>query len=955
MAPFASAAPSVNSTQLLDSLLACPPEALAEWIATHQTQLTLSLLQALKDQYAVTDLILAKPHLAERATRYALLLAPQTSNEPLALPLAHWARGLYEMFYAPAAAVEHFQQARAGYQMAGDTLSVARLAANLVGVLADAGRFTEAEAAYQEAQPEFLRRLEQNPLYLVRLEQNYGWLLHSAGRFSEALAAHERALQVAERYQLVTSIAEVQVNRNLTLGMLGRLAEVEAGFLQERATALAHEQLLTVARIDMNLGDLYTWQGRIGAALQRFQVAQQTFSKLGNEMEVGSILFRQATLLSRIGARRGALRHYAQALAHFTERAMVPQIGELLVHYATARREEGDYRHAAALLHDAEQLWRKLANPLWLAMILLERIALAFEQEDYQSAQQLVQEAPSLTDNLRLQAEFNLLRAALWRVTASSDADKDAAEQAYLDACAYATAHGERWVERRGLIGLGKLWLTTDPTRAIAFLEQAAAIDAAMRQMLTVEELKASFHEQANDLFDDLIALAIERNQGRQALGYIWRAKADALLDLLIAVQDESALTPAKRAEIEQTRQQIATLHWQQAAQAGPTAPQPLQPQTNSQILDLEQHLLALRRWRNRAPDGLHTLFSPVATINPAAILARLNADLLLEYVRCGDELWGVIADRHGDCKGIRLMDVETIAELNARLQLRFGHVVVQPSEVRHRSNDRWLTECLPLLTRCYEYLVAPLLAKVPSAALATSILIAPCDPLFLLPFAAFWDGRQFWGETHQLELIPSGALLATPPLVAATHSPPLIIAASSGAMTAVRMEAACVAETLPASVVFMDAPALHYLRILQSPPRILHIAAHSLIRADAPLFTGLQLAGEVLTVEQCYELPLRGTELVTLSGCTTASGQESESALLAFQTAFLLAGAQRVLTTLWPIADDAAVLWMAHFYRGLATGLTVPQAMQRTQQHFWADPALCHPALWAPFTSTRR
>ena len=161
-------------------------------------------------------------------------------------------------------------------------------------------------------------------------------------------------------------------------------------------------------------------------------------------------------------------------------------------------------------------------------------------------------------------------------------------------------------------------------------------------------------------------------------------------------------------------------------------------------------------------------------------------------------------------------------------------------------------------------------------------------------------------------------------------------------------------AAAMPASIAFVDTPVLDHLRSLSVPPKVLHIAAHSLQRADAPLFTALQLAGEVLTVEQCYELPLAGTELVTLSGCTTAGGQESESALLAFQTAFLLAGAHRVLTTLWPIADDASTTWMTFFYRALARGLTVPQAIQHTQQQCLADPALCHPALWAPFAVTR-
>jgi CHAT domain-containing protein len=915
--------------------------------------LDLAFLQSLKDTYAVTAYILAEPVTAERATRYGLIIAEQMGDEALALPLARWARGLWAMFHAPEEAVTLFQQAQLVYRAVGDTLSVARLNANLVGVLTECGRFAEAEIAYQAARPEFSRYLDGNPLYLVRLEQNYGWLLHSAGRFSEALVVHDRALDLARQYQLVTSIAEVHVNRNLTLGMVGRLTEVEINFLQERIAAAEHKQLVTVARIDMNLGDLYTWQGRVAAALQRFQMAEQTFTSLDNEMEVASVLFRQAALLSRIGARRAAIRHYAQALPRFTQRQMLPQVGELLVGYALARRQEGEYRQALALLKQAEEVWETLQNPLWQALVVLERMALAIEQEEYGTADQLRQQMPLPTNSLRLQAEFQLLQADLWRLTVQNEGDLNRATQAYETAYAYATTHGERWIERRARVGLGKRWLTDDPVRAVTFFEEAATIDAAIRQTLTVEELKASFHEQANDLFDGLIRLAIANQQEQQALAYSWRAKAGALLDLLYALHEQSTLPATSQAAIEQTRQQIATLRWQQAISADPALPQALQNQHTAQIAALEQQLLDLRRRRNDTYKTTTISSSLTEQCDPGLILPRMEADLLLEYVRCGDELWGIVADRHGVCKGVCLGDVEAIVDLNARLQLRFGNVVAQPAERRRQWNQRWLGECLPLLAHCYEQLVTPLFTQLATA--TTSILIAPCDPLFLFPFAAFWDGHRFWGERTRIELIPSGALLGVTPPRSPNHSPPLIIAAATGAMTAVRAEAKAVAEALPTSITLIDSPALGYLRSLSAPPKIVHIAAHTLQRADAPLFTALQLAGEVLTVEQGYELPLTGTELVTLSGCTTASGQESESALLAFQSAFLLAGAQRVLTTLWPIADDAATTWMTFFYRALADGLLVPQAIQQTQQQCLADPALCHPALWAPFTSTRR
>lgn len=939
--------------QLLNSLLQCSPDKISAWVDAHQSHLNLHFLQTLKDSYAITSYILAEPNKAERATRYGLLIAEQMVDEQLALPLARWARGMYEMFHAPEKAIDLFQQAQVVYQAVGNELVVAFLNVNLVGVLTECGRFAEAEIAYQAAHPELLKLVDVKPIYLLWLEQNYGWLLYSQGRYTDALIVLDRVLHLAQQYNFSANINGIQVNRHLALGMLGRLAEVESGFLEERATAFANKQMLTVARIDMNLGDLYTSQGRVAAALQYFQKAKEAFATLDNEMEVGSVLFRQAALLSRIGVCRAAIRYYAQALPIFSQREMLPQMGELLVSYAIAQRREGEYRRAASILGRAEQIWQQLANRLWQAIVIIEQIALAFDQKDYPAAQQLIQCMPELRGALRIEAELSLYQADLWRIAATDTHTINAAHQAYTAALDYATKHGERWIERRALFGLGKLWLATDLVRASNFFEQAAAIDTAMRQTLTVEELKASFHEQANDLFNDLICQAIEENHAAKALHYVWRAKASALLDLFYAIQSEALLPPTTKAAIEQTRQQIATLRWQLATQADPM--QPTLEQNSTQIAGFEQQLLDLRRQRNDAKTRQHAAFALEATTNPLTLIAKMEGELLLEYVRCGDDIWGIIANKTGHCKGMCLIDVETVTDIHARLQLRFGNVIAQPSERRQQWNQHWVSESLPLLRQCYQSLVAPLFAMMPGAEVATKILIAPCDPLFLLPFAAFWNGQKFWAEICIIELIPSGALLGTPIPDVTECSAPIVIAASTGNMTAVRTEANCITDVLPTTLTFIDRPALPFLLSLKTPPKILHIAAHSLLRADAPLFTGLQLSGEVLTVEQSYELPLHGTELVTLAGCTTASGQESESALLAFQNAFLLAGVQRVLTTLWPIADDATVLWMEHFYDCLADKMTIPQALQNTQLYCLAEPALCHPAIWAPFVLTRR
>ena len=98
---MAPATPAASPQQRLVDLLACQPAELPAWLARHRPQLDLAFLQSLKDAYAVTSYILAEPVTAERATRYGLVIAEQITAEPLALPLARWARGLWAMFHAP--------------------------------------------------------------------------------------------------------------------------------------------------------------------------------------------------------------------------------------------------------------------------------------------------------------------------------------------------------------------------------------------------------------------------------------------------------------------------------------------------------------------------------------------------------------------------------------------------------------------------------------------------------------------------------------------------------------------------------------------------------------------------------------------------------------------------------------------------------------------------------------
>ena len=238
------------SVRLIETLVACPEAQLVDWIRDHRAALSVALLQQLKDNHVTASHILADPAQTDRLTRYALTIAGFiAADEPIALAIAQWMRGIWASFNDMAAAVTCFRAALPIYEAMHDELSVARLLANLVGVLAAVGKNLEAEACYTKARPLFLGQATQEPKYLIYLEQSFGWLLHTWGRYEEALIVHQRALAAATAQNLSISIAEIQINLALTLAQLGRLGEVEEMLQRNRLIAQQAGERVTVARI----------------------------------------------------------------------------------------------------------------------------------------------------------------------------------------------------------------------------------------------------------------------------------------------------------------------------------------------------------------------------------------------------------------------------------------------------------------------------------------------------------------------------------------------------------------------------------------------------------------------------------------------------------------------------------------------------------------------------------
>jgi CHAT domain-containing protein len=91
-----------------------------------------------------------------------------------------------------------------------------------------------------------------------------------------------------------------------------------------------------------------------------------------------------------------------------------------------------------------------------------------------------------------------------------------------------------------------------------------------------------------------------------------------------------------------------------------------------------------------------------------------------------------------------------------------------------------------------------------------------------------------------------------------------------------------------------------------------------------------------ILTAEEVGGLKLAGTWLVTLSACDTGSGQaRAGEGVLGLRRGFLQAGAQNLLMTLWPVADQETVVFMLEFYEAALKAGDPGRALAEAQREW--------------------
>lgn len=149
--------------------------------------------------------------------------------------------------------------------------------------------------------------------------------------------------------------------------------------------------------------------------------------------------------------------------------------------------------------------------------------------------------------------------------------------------------------------------------------------------------------------------------------------------------------------------------------------------------------------------------------------------------------------------------------------------------------------------------------------------------------------------------------------------------------------------------------------REMAGSSRILHIATHSKVNNDNPLFSTLYMyngqndmsrsddQNGIIHAYELFDLNLNA-DLIFLSSCESGSGGYLQgSGILGFSRAFSYAGAQSLALNLWPIRDQTAAEIAVKFYEGLNFGKNKAESL-RNAQISYLNHSNSDPYLWGAF-----
>jgi CHAT domain-containing protein/Tfp pilus assembly protein PilF len=734
-----------------------------------------------------------------------------------------------------------------------------------------------------------------------------GWY-RGTGQFDLALARYEEALsllaQIGDAAGQSTALSEIA----FVCGQQNRYQDAltyyeKALAAAQRAGARPHE-----ATIRNNIALLYKDLGRYPQALEQYEQALAIWQAVGDRSNEGYTLNNLGGLYAALERYDAALERYEAALA--------------------LERQFGDGQRAGRILSNIGAVYA--------------------DQGHYDEALKRFQEALAIARQIGDVAGEGTKEGNIGAMLGEMQLYDEAMAQHHA-ALAIARELGNREAEGLNLYNIG-FWQEAQGKlpEAIQSYQQAIAVLESVGGELRVEELAAAFAGRQADHYGRLIRLLAQTADAASAFDYAERGRSQAFLDQIGNRQPDYQQGAAAElaAQERELRQRIAGLQNTLASEQA----RPFDQQSQGTIKELLTEL-------ERARDEYDELLTRLKLTSPEyASLVSVDALTLAEVQT-------QVLDEHTTLIEYFVLDEYTLAWVIDRDSVQMVKLAITRADlgnkieylrnlIADRDSDAQTSASL------YDAIFASLVPHIHHP----NLVIVPHDALHYLPFAALWNtgGNRYLVQDYALTYAPSASALK---FILDKRNPDaghlLVLGNPDGSLPNAESEAKAVAAMYATTPLLGQQATESQVRARAGELDILHLAAHGVYNPFNSLFTRIELAAGDgqdgnLEVHEVFGLDLSSANLVVLSACQTALGEQSAGdELVGLTRAFLYAGAPAVVTTLWSIDDAASGALMQAFYGNLREGLTNAEALRAAQLEVLAVEGWSEPYYWAAFSLT--
>ncbi len=822
-----------------------------------------------------------------------------------------------------------YEEISAFFKDSEQTYSTALLQYAKGGAYRNLGNKEEALRYYRQAAQLF--RAQESVLRGVVLN-NQGFLHHRSAETDQAFLAYFQALQVFRKHGNIIQEGRTLLNIGMLCQDLGHF-QLAMDFTYDALECLAGSGVPWEQTAINNLGVLYEALGELKKALDHHLRAlasgryedMQTRTKM--TMNVGA-------LYQRLGDRENAQHMYDLAL-------------ELAEEYELETNKQEIFQIIGEFYLDANNVKKALA---FLKLV-----------ENQNSGQ--------------IQFSYGRALVQTWQASGNIQ-DLEKAVQHFEAALAWSRGRNDPRLEINCLFFLAQTYDRLGKNKPIALIDRAIEMVESQREEVVDANLRNAFFASNQNLSDLKISILMNRHSSEPKAGHqnaalhqFEKATARHLLDVLAAETGGSN---------DYSHYLLFNKYWEARLEQA----QDLESAEGNTAQQLELAIMEKTMARSRSSAEISS--ANILQVNQIQDEMPDSRTLILEY-HLGEKtsyLWAVSKD------GVQAFDLPPRAQLEAEISQAVGAIrkVNDSDEVRKKQEKA--------MKSLSKNLLAPLsleninrvaivangsLQQLPFGALPVTnssgekLLLIDMVEVVYLPSASVLAAMR---KEHEGRKPPKKLLLAFADPIFSTEQQPVQISLRSAekkgktdwaplpltGFEARRIVARALESNEKKTSRIISGFEATRAAVLSPEPeqyRILHFATHGYVDSQNPSRSSLIFSlydrnrkprNGYLTLQDITWLKLNA-DLVVLSACDTALGKEVRGeGLISLARGFMVAGAPRVVATLWQVADDTTAVLMDHFYEKMFVDNLSPAASLRSAQLAMKERFPDRPYYWAGF-----